>query len=308
MGAGTDQAAGSGADLGRSRSRDSCQEPGRRRSIPAGDSTPTSPAPTQLRPQDAPHTQQGPGSQPPSPGWAYTNLGKSTAKPRGSGARTGSPDGQASVLFPWGKRRVLSLWWSPSSACTRPFLVPRRMQGRRWERQEPLGLLGLRGPPGVRAPREPCPLCPLGVVLGCAAWRLEPRTVSRPYSCIPRGLPAQPLARRAAQTGALGPPNAPVHPWARAPPLLTTPTRGREGRRAAVLTGSPMLLLAPGAPGEALSRWRQGPPCRATVLCPRPDASASPVSESPQKCNDLRGPRFSWSRGALSGRSWELEP
>ena len=103
-------------------------------------------------------------------------------------------------------------------------------------------------------------------------------------------------------------PQRPRAPVGQAPPLLTTPTQGGEGRRAAVLTGSPMLLLAPGAPGEALSLWRQGPPCRATVLCPRPDASASPVSESPQKCNDLRGPRFSWSRGALSGRSWELEP
>lgn len=62
MGAGTDQAAGSGEDLGRSRSRDSCQEPGRRPSVLAGDSTPTSPAPTQLRPQDAPtrSTDKGP--------------------------------------------------------------------------------------------------------------------------------------------------------------------------------------------------------------------------------------------------------
>lgn len=158
----------------------------------------------------------------------------------------------------------------------------------------------LRGPQGEGAPGAMSPLSTRG-----RAW---PRRVAAGaphhqqaltagavggHSCIPRGLPAQPLARRAAQAGALGPPSAPMRPPARAPPLQTTPTRGGEGRGGEAGCSPNWLpdaaAAGPGAPGEALSRWRQGPPCRPTVLCPRPDVSASPVSESPCERNDLRG-------------------
>lgn len=155
------------------------------------------------------------------------------------------------------------------------------------------------GVPRVRAPREPCPRCPLGVMLGCAAWRLEPHTVSKP---LPQGLSADTAA---------SPVGCPPSPWrgeqlrlepsdppappctGRRGPLLFKPHPLRAGRGGEAGCSPNWLPDAaadgPGAPGEALSRWRQGPPCRATVLCPRPDASASPVSEPPCERNDLRG-------------------
>lgn len=158
---------------------------------------PYKPCPHPAEATGRPHTQQGQGSQPPSPGWAYANLGKSTAKPRGSGARTWSLDGQASVLAPWGKRRVLSLWRSPSSACTRPFLTSPHTYRRRWERQEPLGLLELRGPQGEGAPGAMSPLSTRGCLAaprggwspapsaspyhrGCRLTQLHPPWAARP--------------------------------------------------------------------------------------------------------------------------------
>lgn len=94
--------------------RDPGQLPGARKEAEhptLGDSpmSPVRPPRTQLRPQDTPHTKHARGSQLSiSWGQARTTLGKSTAKPLVSGARTGSPDDPASVPSLWGKRRVLS--------------------------------------------------------------------------------------------------------------------------------------------------------------------------------------------------------